>query len=90
MAFHQSPTPQLVMSRQQRLSHTNTSPSKVTNTDAQLHKYQLGAEIPNCPAITGGQVENGRFIDLLIRAIARTEIFRGANENVLSVKKYMG
>ena len=65
----------LVMSGQEKLSHTNTSPSKVTNTDAQLHKYQLGAEILNCLAITGGQVENGRFIDLLICTIARAEIF---------------
>ena len=45
----------------------------VTNTDPQLHKYQLGGEILNCPPFPGGQVENGRFIDLLICAIARTE-----------------
>ena len=52
---------QLVMSRQYS-SHTNTSPSKsqilthfCTNTISHLHKYQLGAEMSNCPAITVGR-----------------------------------
>ena len=53
---------QLVMTGQHRSlsSHTNTSPSKsqilthfCTNTISHLHKYQLGAEMSNCPAITG-------------------------------------
>ena len=50
---------QLVMSRQYS-SHTNTSPSKsqilthfCTNTISHLHKYQFGAEMSNCPAMTG-------------------------------------
>ena len=69
---------QLVMSRQYS-SHTNTSPSKsqilthfCTNTISHLHKYQLGAEMPNCPAMTRSIFcGNGKKIDLHL--IARTK-----------------